>query len=203
MVDINWDDTYRGTPDQRPWDSGVVEQELVAGFQLIDSAPKTALEIGCGTGTNALWLAGRGLKVVGIDISPTAIEAAKTKAKNARANAEFKVHDILKESPAPPGAVDMVFDRGVFHVMSAEQRPLFVQRVADSLAHRGWWLCMAGSADETKPADQGPPRLTVIELLEHVEPKFEVHLVKHSSFAITMPGFSPYLAWLALFQKRD
>jgi methyl halide transferase len=200
MVDVNWDERYQGEPEQRPWDSGVVEPELIRGVEALHPKPKRALEIGCGSGTNAIWLAKQEIAVIGTDISPTAVDEAKKKADEARLSIDFRVQDILVEPPVAPESIDFAFDRGVFHIMNEEQRRTFVEHLAQSLQHRGWWLCLAGSADETKPADKGPPRLTATELLASVEARFELHSILRSHFEL--PDGSQYAAWRALFCKR-
>jgi SAM-dependent methyltransferase len=202
MVDVDWDERYQGEQDVRPWDTGVVEPELkrCTTEDLREEKLKSALEIGCGTGTNAIWLAEQGMDVVGTEISPTAIKAANAKLAGKIMSVRFVDHDIVASSPVQPGTIDFVFDRGVFHVMSAEQKQSFVKHVAEALIPGGWWLCMAGSADETKPDDKGPPRLTAAQFIAAIEPAFELHSINRSHFEL--PDGSSYAAWRALFKKR-
>lgn len=201
MEDVNWDERYKGEPENRPWDSGEPDPELVEQFPRLGIKSGSALEIGCGTGTNAIWLANHGMKVLATDISPTAIDAARKKASEEGAKStEFVIHDICESSPLPPASADFVFDRGVFHVMSKEQRPAFIKNVAEAMKPGAYWYCLAGSADESKPADRGPPRLTAAELLGGIEEKFEVMSLQRSKF--TLPDGSEYLAWKALFRRR-
>ncbi len=66
-----------------PWDTGITPPEIVA---MIDSGKVSigrALDLGCGTGTNAIYLAQKGFAVTGIDISRRAISLAKRKARSA------------------------------------------------------------------------------------------------------------------------
>src|SRR5262245_16619344 len=74
-------------------------------------APGRTLEIGCGTGTNAIYLVRHGFEVVGIDISPLAIENARAKAHG---GCRFETVDFLNEAP-PGGPFQFVFGRGCFH----------------------------------------------------------------------------------------
>jgi methylase of polypeptide subunit release factors len=71
----DWDERY--ATGNLPWDTGDPEPYLVELIERGTIAPGRALEVGCGTGTNALWLAARGFEVVGIDISPRAIAMAQ------------------------------------------------------------------------------------------------------------------------------
>ena len=65
-----------------PWDTGQPEPLLVEFVNSGGVAPGRTFEIGAGTGTNALWLAERGFDVIGVDVSPLAVERAKAKMEN-------------------------------------------------------------------------------------------------------------------------
>ena len=196
-----WDDRYKTGKEALPWDTGMPAPELVKYFSSLSSLPKRALEIGCGTGTDAVWMAQQGVLVKAIDISPTAIESAKDKSKAAGVKVDFSAADITQKIPVSEGSVDFVFDRGVYHVMAPEQRATFVDRVAASLEKDGHWLCIAGSADQNRdPESLGPPQLKASELIDNIEPKFEVIALQRASFIL--PDGNPHLAWQALFKKR-
>lgn len=201
-MDVNWDGRYQGGPEERPWDIGVAEAELKRCFaeDLRDEKISRALEIGCGTGTNSIWMAEHGLDVLGTEISPTAIAAARAKIDGTSLAVRFMQHDILEGPPVQPETIDFVFDRGVFHVMGVDQRRLFSRNVAAVLRDGGWWLCMVGSADEMKPMDKGPPRLTATEVLSSVEPEFELHSMRRAFFEL--PDGSEFAAWRVLLRKR-
>jgi methylase of polypeptide subunit release factors len=65
----------------KPWDSGVPPPELVAVVEGKDSlAPGKALDLGCGTGTNCIYMARHGWEATGVDFVPRAISAATRKA---------------------------------------------------------------------------------------------------------------------------
>jgi SAM-dependent methyltransferase len=202
MHEVNWDERYQGDVDQRPWDIGTVEPELVRCVEqdLAGQKISRALEIGCGTGTNAIWLAQRGVDVLGTEISPTAIDAANQKVSGKNLPIRFVQNNIVESLPVAPGTINFAFDRGVFHVMGPDQRGPFVKHVAQSLADGGMWLCMAGSKDEAKPEDRGPPRLTASELIGAVELEFEVISLRKSFFEL--PDGSRFAAWALLLRKR-
>lgn len=200
MTDVDWDERYKGPPAERPWDAGVPDAELASIFSELAAPPGRALEIGCGTGTDALWLACRGVHVLGIDLSAEAIRLANERLAGTDLPVEFRVCDFLREDPVPEASVDLVLDRGVFHVIKEDAREVFVGRVQRALVPDGIWLTLCGSADETKPPDRGPPRLTAAELTASVEPAFSVLSLRRSHFEL--PDGSRYLAWLALLQKR-
>ena len=77
----DWNEHYE--QGAMPWDTETPDQGLVDFVRGRRLVPGRALDIGCGTGTHALWLAGQGWDVLGVDISPRAIERAHTRAAEA------------------------------------------------------------------------------------------------------------------------
>ncbi|HUO34995.1 MAG TPA: methyltransferase domain-containing protein, partial [Candidatus Acidoferrum sp.] len=72
-----WNESYAS--GELPWDTGEPEPLLVEFITAGRVRPTQTLEIGAGTGTNALWLAERGFDVLGIDVAPLAVERATAK----------------------------------------------------------------------------------------------------------------------------
>lgn len=70
MPHPSWNESYAS--GQLPWDTGQPEPLLVEFVNSNVVAPSAALEIGVGTGTNAIWMAERGFDVLGVDIAPLA-----------------------------------------------------------------------------------------------------------------------------------
>jgi SAM-dependent methyltransferase len=169
MPHPSWNESY-ASGEPLPWDTGVPDPQLV---ELIESgaiAPGRALEIGCGTGTNALFLAQLGFDVVGVDISEVAVEKARAKA---RGRCRFEVVDFLATSPTG-GPFDFVFDRGCFHVFDdAGERSSFAQRVGAELVELGIWVSLIGST-EGAAREEGPPRRSARDIVTAIEPWLEV-----------------------------
>src|SRR2546428_9623646 len=101
-----------------PWDSGEPSHELIRVLEAGKLTGKTVLEIGCGTGTNAIELARRGFQVVAVDIVGQAIQAARNKARDANVKVDFRVADALKDDLGGP--YDILFDRGTYHCLRRE-----------------------------------------------------------------------------------
>lgn len=170
MSHRDWNENY-ATGDL-PWDTGVPDAELVAAVERGVIAPGRALEVGCGTGTNALWLAQRGFDVAAVDVAPLAIEAARKKAPPG-VRCEFAVLDFLADTP-PRAPYDLVFDRGCFHIFDLdEERARFAARVAELLAPGGQWFSLIGST-EGLPRDTGPPRRSARDIANAIEPALEI-----------------------------
>jgi SAM-dependent methyltransferase len=198
MAAHDWDQHYAS--GELPWDSGTPDAYLVELVEQGVIAPGRALEVGCGTGTNAIWLASRGFEVHAIDVAPLAIERAEAKRRAAGVDVRLGVLDFLHAAP-PGGPFDFVFDRGVFHVFdAADERKRFAERVAQVLAARGQWLSLAGST-EGPAREFGPPRRSARDLLAAVEPVLELSLLRSITFDLDMPSAAK--AWLMLAQKRE
>ncbi|WP_051407164.1 class I SAM-dependent methyltransferase [Nocardia sp. CNY236] len=92
---MDFDAVYRGEgPFQAPWDIADPQPAFVAVEQA-GGIVGAVLDSGCGTGENAIYLAGRGLSVTGLDAAPTAVERARQKAVERGVEATFEVADAL------------------------------------------------------------------------------------------------------------
>ncbi len=152
-----FEEAYRGTP---PWDIGRAQREVMA---LEESGQITGdvLDVGCGTGENALFLAGRGHTVWGVDSAPSAIDIARKKAEDRGIAVTFLVHDTL-DLHGIGRTFDTVIDSGLFHTLSDLERPRFVQSIAEALKPGGTYFMLAFS--DLEPAGYGPRRVTREEI---------------------------------------
>ncbi len=111
-----------------PWDTGITPPEVVDEVSPME--PGRALDLGCGTGTNVLWLVRRGWTATGVDFSGLAIEAARRKAEGTT-GATFVEGDVtgLLELEID-GPFDFVLDIGCFHSVAVRRRDDYVRQVA-------------------------------------------------------------------------
>jgi SAM-dependent methyltransferase len=117
-----------------PWDTGITPPEVVE--EVSGMEPGRALDLGCGTGTNVLWLAERGWTAVGVDFSPLAIESARRKA-DWTSGAMFVEGDVTRLSElGVEGPFDLLLDIGCFHSVAVRRRDDYVREVA-RVAHVG------------------------------------------------------------------
>jgi SAM-dependent methyltransferase len=132
---IDYDALYRGespgdgvapmtTP---PWDNKAAS-EWVIGWQARGWVHGHVLDIGCGLGDNAIYLAKNGHTVTGLDISPTALTTAEQRAKDAGVDVKFAVADSTKLD-GYTDAFDTVIDSGLFHSLDEEGRRRYVAAV--------------------------------------------------------------------------
>ncbi len=183
-----------------PWDTGRPDSNLKKIIEEYKITGKRALDIGCGTGDNAIFLAQSGFQVTGTEIVDLARQKACSKASKAGINCEFLLKNII-ENPLDEEPFDFVFDRGCFHASdSGELREKFVKAVAAHLKAEGYWLSLIGNADEKREGN-GPPRRTATEIVTAVEPLFEIIMLKAGHFDSDLTP--PPRNWILLAQKRS
>jgi SAM-dependent methyltransferase len=145
---------------QAPWDIGRPQQAFV---DVADRVTGSILDAGCGTGDTALFFAGRGCKVTGIDFLEVPIQRAKQKTAERGLTATFLVKDALTLKDWLE-RFDNVIDSGLFHVFSDEDRNKYVASLATVLKPGGRLFLLCFSDEE--PGDQGPRRVSKQELYE-------------------------------------
>jgi len=114
-----------------PWDSGVPPPEL---RELIEGAdartPGKALDLGCGTGTNAIYMTQHGWDVTAIDFVPRAISLAKAKAAAAKVSPRLILGDVTRLDELNVGdGYSLVFDLGCLHAIPQSRRDDYVAGV--------------------------------------------------------------------------
>lgn len=126
-----WEERYRSV--ERAWSGRVNPRlaEVAAGLPA-----GRALDLGCGEGADALWLAERGWQVVAVDISATALRRATeaASARNLLAHIDFQQHD-LNES-FPEGSFDLVSAQ-YLHSPARLERDGVLQRAAERVGRGG------------------------------------------------------------------
>ncbi len=114
---------YAGKP---PWD---IDEPQEAFVEVADRVTGAVLDAGCGTGENALFFAGKGHPVLGIDFLERPLQEARRKAQERGVSAEFLRMDAL-DLTTLDRRFDSVIDSGLFHVFSDEDRPRYVAGLA-------------------------------------------------------------------------
>jgi SAM-dependent methyltransferase len=123
-----------------PWDSGVAPPELTEFIQA--HAPGSALDLGCGTGTNCLALAEAGWRVTGVDFAANAIRRARQKAKKSGLEADFHVADVTRLDLLN-GPFDLILDIGCFHAIPPALQADYRSQVQRLLAPTGTYMLYA------------------------------------------------------------
>jgi SAM-dependent methyltransferase len=99
------------------------------------------LELGCGAGNIAVWFARQGFDVTGVDISPTAIEWARERARAAGVKVVFLCADVLDlDDVLPDASFDFLLDGHCFHCIIGQDREQFLQQAYRLLKPKGFFL---------------------------------------------------------------
>ncbi len=155
----DWDVQYReGTP---PWETNRPAAELVRLVEQGVLKPCTTLELGCGTGANAIYLAKKGFEVTAVDWSATAIERARTRAERDDALLRIVLDDIF-DFCRRAGTFDLVFDAGFYHFIRRKELSRFLDLLWHITRPESYYLTLAGAADETSQG--GPPQVSEDDL---------------------------------------
>ncbi len=110
-----------------PWDIGA-RDELVALVEHGRIRPCRAIDLGCGAGANAIYLAQKGFEVTGVDFAESAIEKARERAREAGVDVDFIVDD-LTDLRHVSGTFDFLLDYGVFDDLRLHQRESYLQNM--------------------------------------------------------------------------
>lgn len=186
-------------PAKHEWVAGTASPELI---KLIwEGAIKPGmkvLEVGCGVGTESVFMAVRGMNVTGIDLSDAAVLLAKQLADFYGVDAEFKQGDATNLA-FEDQSFDVVCDQGVFHHLRDEERENYAREIARVLKPKGQFVLRSFS--DKIPGGPQPRRISSKELMSTFLPYFDIeHLERVLSFS-TAQRDKP-LGWFSLWIKQ-
>jgi cyclopropane fatty-acyl-phospholipid synthase-like methyltransferase len=192
----DFDIMYQGTP---LWDIGR-PQEFLIDLVKQNSLKDPILDVGCGTGENALYLAKMGYSVVGVDSAPNAIEKAKAKAQNRNLDVRFEVMDALQLDKLGR-RFNTVIDSGLFHIFSNTDRAAFVQNLVKVLHSQGTYYLICFS--EYEPGSWGPRRVTEAEIYSSFSAPtvWKVLSIDSASFETNLPQ-GKVAAWFSSIMRQ-
>jgi cyclopropane fatty-acyl-phospholipid synthase-like methyltransferase len=189
-----FDSAYKGTP---PWDIGRPQKEFV---ELVRRGEITGsvLDIGCGTGEHALFFADEGHEVWGIDSAPLAIQKAREKAEERGLQVHFLVLDA-RDLSRLNRTFNTATDSGLFHTLSDEDRPIFVDNLAAILSPAGKYFMLCFS--DREPPGYGPRRITKREIQESFLEGWSINYIRPAIFESRTREKGPH-AWLSSISKK-
>jgi SAM-dependent methyltransferase len=196
MTPEDWNQHY--VEQNAPWDSGLPSKELIRVLDGEAIKPGRTAELGCGTGTNSIYLASRGFDVTGFDLSPAALAVARKKATEAGAKVRFVEADLCQFTlDVPP--FDFLFDRGCYHAARRIDQPGFINTLKRLTRPGTRYLMLAGNANEKR--EPGPPTMSEAEIRGELEVLFEIQFLREFRFEVPAPP-EGFLAWSCLMTRR-
>lgn len=184
---------YHNTPLEKiPWYHTQADYFL----KILNSGKLTkgkALDLGCGVGTKSIALAKKGFKVVGIDISPTAIQYAKENAKKERIKAQFFAADATDLSFLKNDKFDFILDWACLHSIPVTKRKKYINGIIKYTKKGGKLLlrCFSKYKNENKSGFSAPAGFVYLFSKDDIEELFGKHfkvLETNRSKPKTHPG---------------
>lgn len=197
MRDTFWDAGYRDGSFRRYWEAPVVPAELVA---LVErgwvETGSLALDLGCGAGLEALYLARRGVRVLGVDTSGVALALARRRQGRPGGSPVTWLKGDALALPVAAATVDLALDRGLFHLLEEPQRHRYAGEVTRILAPGGR-LLLRGARHGDEEAGLFPVDRPAVETHFHPD-AFELEALE----AITLEAPVEDLAGSSVVVRR-
>ncbi len=191
---MDWDSAYReeaGFDGPPPWNIGEPQPELAA---LIDAGKVTGevLDAGCGYAELSLALAAQGYTVVGIELTPTAVAAAKKAAAERNLTTATFVQDDITSFTGFDGRFDTIMDSTLFHSIPVEARDAYQQAVFRAAAPGAmYYILVFAKGAFPSEAEQKPNEVTEDELREAVGKYWAIDEIRPAFIHASMPGRAP------------
>ena len=143
-----WNERYAGS--ELLW---TAQPNRFLASEVADLPPGSALDLGCGEGRNAVWLAERGWEVTGVDFSDVGLAKAARLAEERGASVEWRLAD-LREYVPQPGAFDLVV--ALYLHLPADERRRVLGRAASAVAPGGTLLVVGHDSTNLVEGYGGP-----------------------------------------------
>ena len=181
----DWETLYKSQKvETMPWYNKNFDSDLEKELdeRRIINGSKRFLDLGTGPATQALWLAKRGFRVIGSDISEAAINRARRIYANEK-NINFRVDDILN-SKFKDNEFDYIFDRGCFHVLSPADRQNYIRKIKAILKVHGILFLKCFNNKELR--QEGPYKFSQDEIRDLFNESFRIDSIKETVYQGTL-----------------
>ena len=176
------EEIYSNTPlDNIPWNIKYPPKQLVELVECGKITPCSAVDLGCGTGNYAIWLATKGFQVTGIDFSEKAVELASKRAKREDVNCKFLVGDLIDKDFISNTKYEFAYDWEVLHHIFPPERDRYITNVAKMLNTGATYYSVCFSERDSDFGGLGKYRKTPMDttLYFSSEKEIEQHIVSH------------------------
>lgn len=169
---------WRYVMGRTPWDTQETPPEVTALIEQEKLSPGRALEVGCGTGTNAIYLARHGWQVTAIDFVRNAIRQARRKARRAGVGerTEFLVGDVTRLGEFELPSADFALDIGCLHSLTPDGQRGYAAGLSGALRPGATYLLYAF---EPREGHLGPMGVTLGDIERLFGPRFRIVDVQH------------------------
>ena len=197
QISDDWDRVYReGRP---PWETGAVSGELVKLLSEGIVPVGRVLEIGCGTGANAVCFAKNGFEVTALDSSPTALERARRRGRMENAPVHFILDDVYRFAKKSE-PFDLVFDAGFYHFARRDKLDCFLDILWRLTSPGSYYIALAGNTDE-EDNEGGPPQVSEDDIRNELGRILDV--VQLRPFRLESPNRAEgYLGWSCVMRRH-
>jgi SAM-dependent methyltransferase len=192
-----WDERYDKC--DTPWETGQPSSELQRVLAERAIPPCRALELGCGTGANAVWLAQQRFEVTALDLSTVAIDRARPRADQAGVSVQFLVADVLNPPQDLVGPFDFCFDRGCYHAVRRGDVTAYLDTVRRVTRPGTLALVLAGNARE--PHEPGPPVVSEEQIRAELGRVFDIVQLREFRFDQVEAVGTRFLGWSCLLRR--
>jgi SAM-dependent methyltransferase len=156
--------------------------------------PCRAAVLGCGSGTNAVYLASKGFDVTAIDIAPTALGLGEAKAQEANVRVKWLLADVLAMPELKP--FDFIFDRGCYHNVRYVDAEAFIESVR-RLSHPGThFLVLSLDRD-------GPPGVREHHMRADFSALFDFEWLRPAGIHTGADGKNRRAAWSLMLRRKQ
>jgi SAM-dependent methyltransferase len=197
-----WDAVYADDDDPPPWVIEAPQPEVVA---LVERNLITGrlLDSGCGTGEHSLLAAQHGATVLGVDISPRAVEKARRKAAERGIDVELAVISMLEPVPFEDAAFDTVLDSGVFHSFEGEEQRAYVDNLTRVTKDGGLLHLICFSEHQPGEGEWGPRRIRQAEIRSAFADGWSVEEIEPAVYRVNEVHDTTHVkAWRAMLRRR-
>jgi 2-polyprenyl-3-methyl-5-hydroxy-6-metoxy-1,4-benzoquinol methylase len=180
--------------EELPWEIGHHDYNIEEVFEGLSG---DILELGCGSGNDAIWFAKKGFNVTAIDISEQEINLAKEKSKGI-SNIQYIVDDVHQFSSEE--RFDIIYDRGFLHNTQPSLPKLFY-KLYHLLKDSGKIIILTGNPNHKASKGTLPTPMYIQTIEKNSENLFNIKLVKEIEFEQNV-GYENSLGWLFVLEKK-
>ena len=135
---IDWESFYTEGKRTPPFLRNVPDENLVGYVNQGRLRSGNAIDLGCGIGRNAIYLAKAGFRVDAIDLSRVAIARGRLIAEEEGVRANFIVGSVF-DVTLRDNHYDVAYDAGLFHHLPPHRRPYYLELVRQAINPNGFF----------------------------------------------------------------